>query len=64
MLKIGIITGSTRQNRKSLKIATKLKKWADKRGDAEYELVDLADFNLPMYNEPIAALYSQDYQAP
>lgn len=64
MLKIGIITGSTRQNRKSLKIARELKKWADKRGDAEYELVDLADFNLPMYNEPIAALYSQDYQTP
>lgn len=30
MLKIGIITGSTRQNRKSLKLAKELKKWAEK----------------------------------
>ena len=64
MLKIGIITGSTRPNRKSIKIATELKKWADKRGDALYEVVDIADYHLPMYNEPIAALYSQDYQTP
>ncbi|SEL38296.1 NAD(P)H-dependent FMN reductase [Carnobacterium iners] len=64
MLKIGIITGSTRPNRKSLKIAEELKKWADKREDALYEVVDIADYNLPMYNEPIAALYSQDYQTP
>lgn len=64
MLKIGIITGSTRPNRKSIKIATELKKWADKREDAAYEVVDIADYHLPMYNEPIAALYSQDYQTP
>lgn len=64
MLKIGIITGSTRPGRNSLKVATKLKEWADKRGDAEYEIVDIADFNLPLYNEPISAAYSQDYQTP
>ncbi|WP_034551256.1 NADPH-dependent FMN reductase [Carnobacterium funditum] len=64
MLKIGIITGSTRPNRKSLKIAKELKEWADKREDAEYEIVDIAAYHLPMYNEPIAALYSQDYQTP
>lgn len=64
MLKIGIITGSTRPNRKSIKIAKELKEWADKRGDAAYEVVDIADYHLPMYNEPIVALYSQDYQTP
>lgn len=64
MLKIGIITGSTRPNRKSIKVAHQLKRWADKRGDAEYEVVDIADYNLPMYNEPISAGYSQDYQTP
>ena len=64
MLKIGIITGSTRPNRKSLKIAKELKIWADKRKDAEYEIVDIADYHLPMYNEPIPAIYSQDYQTP
>ncbi|MDE1548599.1 NADPH-dependent FMN reductase [Jeotgalibaca caeni] len=64
MLKIGIITGSTRPGRNSLQVAQKLKEWADKRGDAEYEVVDIADYNLPMYNEPISAAYSQDYQTP
>lgn len=64
MLKIGIITGSTRPNRNSIKVANKLKEWADKRGDAEYEVVDIADYNLPMYNEPISGAYSQDYQTP
>ncbi len=45
-------------------MAKELKKWADKREDAQYEIVDIADYHLPMYNEPIPALYSQDYQTP
>ena len=64
MTKIGIITGSTRPGRNSLQVAQWVKGIADKRGDAEYEIVDLKDFNLPMYAEPISAAYSQDYQTP
>ena len=64
MTKIGIITGSTRPGRNSLQVAQWVKGIADKRGDAEYEVVDLAEFNLPMYAEPISAAYSQDYQTP
>ncbi|AQQ53165.1 NADPH-dependent FMN reductase [Planococcus lenghuensis] len=64
MTKIGIITGSTRPGRNSLQVAEWVKGIADKRRDAEYEVVDLADFNLPMYAEPISAAYSQDYQTP
>ena len=64
MTKIGIITGSTRPGRNSLQVAEWVKGIADKRGDAEYEVVDLADYNLPMYAEPISAAYSQDYQTP
>lgn len=64
MTKIGIITGSTRPGRNSLQVAEWVKGIADKRGDAEYEVVDLAEYNLPMYNEPISAAYSQDYQTP
>ena len=64
MTKIGIITGSTRPGRNSLQVAEWVKGIADKRGDAEYEVVDLAEFNLPMYAEPISAAYSQDYQTP
>jgi len=64
MTKIGIITGSTRPGRNSLQVAQWVKDIADKRGDAEYEIVDLAEFNLPMYAEPIPAGGSQDYQTP
>ncbi|WP_203333646.1 NADPH-dependent FMN reductase [Planococcus beigongshangi] len=64
MTKIGIITGSTRPGRNSLQVAQWVKSIADKRGDAEYEIVDLKEFDLPMYAEPISAAYSQDYQTP
>lgn len=64
MTKIGIITGSTRPGRKSLQVAEWVKSIADQRGDAEYEIVDLAEFNLPMYAEPVSAAATQDYQTP
>ncbi|MBT2582950.1 NAD(P)H-dependent oxidoreductase [Planococcus sp. ISL-109] len=64
MTKIGIITGSTRPGRNSLQVAEWIKGIADKRGDADYEIVDLAEFHLPMYAEPVSAAYSQDYQTP
>src|SRR6476620_2249035 len=46
-LKIGIILGSTRQGRVSPQVGEWVKGIADKRGDANYEIVDIADFNLP-----------------
>ncbi len=46
-LKIGIILGSTRQGRVSPQVGEWIKGIADKRGDAEYEIVDIAEFNLP-----------------
>ncbi|MDU1848177.1 MAG: NADPH-dependent FMN reductase [Niallia nealsonii] len=46
-MKIGIILGSTRQGRVSPQVGAWVKEIADKRGDAEYEIVDIADFNLP-----------------
>lgn len=53
MLKIAIIIGSTRPNR----IGESVGKWAfelaQKRTDAEFELVDLRDFNLPLLDEPV-----------
>lgn len=64
MTKIGIITGSTRPGRNSLQVAQWVKELADKRRDATYEIIDIADYNLPMYAEPISAAYSQDYQTP
>ncbi|MFJ7933940.1 NADPH-dependent FMN reductase [Sporosarcina sp. NPDC096371] len=46
-LAIGIILGSTRQGRVSPQVGEWVKGIADKRGDAAYEIVDIADFNLP-----------------
>lgn len=46
-LAIGIILGSTRQGRVSPQVGEWVKGIADKRGDAAYEIVDIADFDLP-----------------
>ncbi|WP_462409837.1 NADPH-dependent FMN reductase [Neobacillus sp. Marseille-QA0830] len=46
-LKIGIILGSTRQGRVSPQVGEWVKGIADSRADADYEIVDIADFNLP-----------------
>jgi NAD(P)H-dependent FMN reductase len=46
-LKIGIILGSTRQGRVSPQVGEWVKGIADKRGDAEYEIIDIADYKLP-----------------
>src|SRR5881628_700106 len=53
MLKIGIITGSTRPNRQSPVVATWVLEAARKRSDAEYELFDIKDFELPLLDEPM-----------
>lgn len=46
-LNIGIILGSTREGRVSPQVGEWVKSLADKRGDANYEIVDIADFKLP-----------------
>ncbi len=50
-LNIGIILGSTRQGRVSPQVGEWIKEIADKRGDASYEIVDIADYRLPMLGE-------------
>lgn len=50
-LNIGIILGSTRQGRLSPQVGEWVKDFADKRGDANYEIVDIKDFNLPFVGE-------------
>ncbi len=46
-LNIGIILGSTRDVRVSPQVGEWVKEIADKRSDANYEIVDIADYNLP-----------------
>ena len=64
MVKIGIITGSTRDSRVNIQVAEWVKSIADKRTDAEFELVDIKDYNLPRYNESVPAIMTQDYKTP
>jgi NAD(P)H-dependent FMN reductase len=52
-LKIGIILGSTRPNRNGEAVAQWVHGLAVTRGDADYELIDLRDFDLPLLDEPI-----------
>ena len=53
MLKIAIIVGSTRPGRRAESVARWVLQHAQKRGDAVFELVDIADFDLPLYDEPM-----------
>jgi NAD(P)H-dependent FMN reductase len=46
-LNVGIILGSTRQGRVSPQVGEWVKGIADKRGDANYEIVDIAGYQLP-----------------
>ncbi|OMC82014.1 NADPH-dependent oxidoreductase [Viridibacillus sp. FSL H8-0123] len=52
MLKIGIVLGSTREGRVSPQVGEWVKGLADQRGDADYEIIDIADFKLPFLGDP------------
>ncbi|WP_248513151.1 NADPH-dependent FMN reductase [Sporosarcina sp. NCCP-2222] len=51
-LNIGIILGSTREGRVSPQVGAWVKKVADQRGDANYTIIDIADYKLPLLGEP------------
>lgn len=53
MLKLAIIIGSTRPGRVGEAVAQWVYKLAKDRGDAQYELVDIKDFDLPLLDEPV-----------
>lgn len=48
---IAVIVGSTRPGRKGDAVGAWVMEQASQRKDADYELVTLADFNLPLLNE-------------
>ena len=54
MIRIAIIIGSTRPGRRGAEVAKWVYDIALQRGDAEFELVDVADFHLPVLDEPSA----------
>jgi len=59
MTKIAIITGSTRPNRINPGVAEWVLEAAQQRGDADYELVDIADYDLPLLDEAMPPAYRQ-----
>ena len=59
MLRIAIIIGSTRPGRKGEAVAKWVYEIAQKRSDAEFELVDIKDFNLPLLDEPVSPIMGQ-----
>jgi len=54
-LRIGIIIGSTRPGRVGDQVANWVQEHANRLGDAEYTVVDLAEVNLPLLDEAVPA---------
>ena len=63
MLRVAIILGSARPGRRGEPVARWVYEIARKRGDAEFELVDIKDFNLPLLDEPMPPSLGQYAQA-
>src|SRR5947208_4759372 len=59
MLRIAIILGSTRPGRSGEAGAKWVHEIAKKRIDAEFELVDIKDYNLPLLDEPMPPIMGQ-----
>jgi NAD(P)H-dependent FMN reductase len=53
MIRVAIVTGSTRPGRKNEAVARWVYDIAKARRDAEVELVDIADYNLPLLDEAV-----------
>lgn len=53
MLRIAVVLGSPRPGRRGKAVADWVYEQAVKRTDAQFELVDVADFGLPLLDEPL-----------
>lgn len=53
MLRVAIVTGSTRPGRNNEAVARWVHGVAKERADAEFELVDIAEYHLPLLDEPL-----------
>lgn len=54
---IGIILSTTRQGRFADRPAAWLQSLADARDDADYEIIDLRDYDIPLFEEPLSPRY-------
>ena len=58
-MRIAVILGSTRPGRRSEAVAQWVVTVANTRTDATFELVDLAEVNLPFLDEPVPAFFGE-----
>src|SRR5260370_7571588 len=59
MRKVGIIGGSTRRGRKAAAVAKWVHNLLKSRNDAEFEIVDIEDYKLPLLDEPASPVMHQ-----
>jgi NAD(P)H-dependent FMN reductase len=59
MIKVAIVIGSTRPGRNGKAVGRWVYEIAAKRSDAEFELVDIKDYNLPLLDEPMPPTMGQ-----
>ncbi|WP_086663995.1 NADPH-dependent FMN reductase [Lentzea kentuckyensis] len=58
-MRIAVILGSTRPGRRSEAVAQWVLNVANARSDASFELIDLAEVNLPLLDEPVPAIFGE-----
>ncbi len=58
-LKIGVVVGSTRPNRRALPVAQWVLERCRERDDVEVELIDLLEQDLPLLDEELPAAYGK-----
>lgn len=63
MVKIGIIIGSTRDGRVSTQVADWVMSFTEGRTDAEFELVDIKDYNFQEFNNFPPGMLNRKYDA-
>lgn len=61
-MKLGIIVGTTRQNRQSIKQAKWVLNTAELDEDIKAEIVDLKDYPMPFMEEPVSPRYNANRQ--
>jgi NAD(P)H-dependent FMN reductase len=59
MTRIAIIVGSTRPGRIARNVVDWVHQVASKRADTQYDVIDLAEYDLPLYDEEIPAATGQ-----
>jgi NAD(P)H-dependent FMN reductase len=63
MIDVAIVVGSTRPGRKAVAVSQWVHAVAAQRTDARFEIVDLADFHLPLLDEPAPPSFGRPQHA-